>query len=37
MAARNAYTGAHWKKLRELRKDVNALLREQREIISRVR
>lgn len=31
--SRNAYTGGAWRELRELAKETNALLREQRDAV----
>jgi hypothetical protein len=32
--SRNAYTGAEWRFIRELTKQTNALLREQRQVLA---
>lgn len=36
-ASRNAFKGGHWRELRELAKAMNALLREQRDALMRVK
>lgn len=32
--SRNAYAGGHWKHMRELTRETNAILREQRRLVS---